>query len=226
MDREIDRRIGAAAAVMRSMYRSVVVKKELSRKAKLSIYQSIYAPTLTYGHELWVMTKRDVSLERCSGHAPPGRGPGEDPGHAGETMSFGWPGNALGSLRKSWRKWLGRGRQFSLDKIISGFIWILKRIGVRLNSNVYQVVCGPFSVVVLKIHMGLASSLRMSEIIMKRNPTGAGTSLDALGSSQGWPLLTEDMIGYPWTKSYIGDMIAGGLGAGLGDGQGNGLGQG
>ncbi|KAK3518667.1 hypothetical protein QTP70_007160 [Hemibagrus guttatus] len=58
MDREIDRRIGAAAAVMRSMYRSVVVKKELSRKAKLSIYQSIYIPTLTYGHELWVMTER------------------------------------------------------------------------------------------------------------------------------------------------------------------------
>ncbi|KAK3561586.1 hypothetical protein QTP86_010664 [Hemibagrus guttatus] len=58
MDREFDRRIGAAAAVMRSMYRSVVVKKELSRKAKLSIYQSIYIPTLTYGHELWVMTER------------------------------------------------------------------------------------------------------------------------------------------------------------------------
>ncbi|KAK3544083.1 hypothetical protein QTP86_001214 [Hemibagrus guttatus] len=58
MDREIDRRIGAAAAVMRSMYRSVVVKMELSRKAKLSIYQSIYVPTLTYGHELWVMTER------------------------------------------------------------------------------------------------------------------------------------------------------------------------
>ncbi|KAK3528482.1 hypothetical protein QTP70_000305 [Hemibagrus guttatus] len=59
MDREIDRRIGAAAAVMRSMYRSVVVKKELSRKAKLLIYQSIYVPTLTYGHELWVMTERN-----------------------------------------------------------------------------------------------------------------------------------------------------------------------
>ncbi|KAK3556314.1 hypothetical protein QTP70_007118 [Hemibagrus guttatus] len=58
MDCEIDRRIGAAAAVMRSMYWSVVVKKELSRKAKLSIYQSIYVPTLTYGHELWVMTER------------------------------------------------------------------------------------------------------------------------------------------------------------------------
>ncbi|KAK3561854.1 hypothetical protein QTP86_017487, partial [Hemibagrus guttatus] len=58
MDREIDRRIGAAAAVMRSMYWSVVVKKELSRKAKLSIYQSIYVSTLTYGHELWLMTER------------------------------------------------------------------------------------------------------------------------------------------------------------------------
>ncbi|KAK3529874.1 hypothetical protein QTP86_007288 [Hemibagrus guttatus] len=57
MDREIDRRIGAAAAVMRSMYWSVVVK-ELSQKAKISIYQSIYVPTLTYGHELWVMTER------------------------------------------------------------------------------------------------------------------------------------------------------------------------
>ncbi|KAK3565413.1 hypothetical protein QTP86_008018 [Hemibagrus guttatus] len=58
MDCEIDRRIGAAATVMRSMYRSVVVKKELNRKAKLSIYQSIYVATLTYGHELWVMTER------------------------------------------------------------------------------------------------------------------------------------------------------------------------
>ena len=37
MDCEIDRRIGAAAAVMQSLYRSVVVKRELSRKAKLSI---------------------------------------------------------------------------------------------------------------------------------------------------------------------------------------------
>ncbi len=61
MEREIDRRIGAASAVMRSMYRSVVVKKELSRKAKLSIYRSIYVPTLTYGHELWVMTERTRS---------------------------------------------------------------------------------------------------------------------------------------------------------------------
>ena len=61
MEREVDRRIGAASAVMRALNRSVVVKKELSRKAKLSIYWSIYVPTLTYGHELWVMTKRTRS---------------------------------------------------------------------------------------------------------------------------------------------------------------------
>ncbi len=61
MEREIERQIGAASAVMRSMYRSVV-EKELSCKAKLSIYRSIYMPTLTYGHELWVMTERTRSL--------------------------------------------------------------------------------------------------------------------------------------------------------------------
>ncbi|XP_016305013.1 uncharacterized protein LOC107660256 [Sinocyclocheilus anshuiensis] len=58
MERQVDRRIGAASAVMWSLYRSVLVKKELSLKAKLSIYQSIYVPTLTYGHELWIMPER------------------------------------------------------------------------------------------------------------------------------------------------------------------------
>ena len=61
MEREINRRIGAASAVMRTLHRSVVVKRELSRKAKLSIYQSIFVPTLTYGHELWVVTERTRS---------------------------------------------------------------------------------------------------------------------------------------------------------------------
>ena len=35
-----------------------MVKRELSRKVKLSIYWSVYVPTLTYGHELWVVTER------------------------------------------------------------------------------------------------------------------------------------------------------------------------
>ena len=46
---------------MRTLHSSVVVKKELSRKAKLSIYRSIFVPTLTYGHELWVVTERTRS---------------------------------------------------------------------------------------------------------------------------------------------------------------------
>uniref|UniRef100_A0A8C6KY55 Reverse transcriptase domain-containing protein n=1 Tax=Nothobranchius furzeri TaxID=105023 RepID=A0A8C6KY55_NOTFU len=61
LEREIDSRIGAASAVMRALYRSVVVKRELSQKEKLSIYRSIYVPTLTYGHELWVVTERTRS---------------------------------------------------------------------------------------------------------------------------------------------------------------------
>ncbi|KAI3360193.1 hypothetical protein L3Q82_014512 [Scortum barcoo] len=52
MEREIDRRIGAASAELCGRCtRTVVVKKELSRrKAMLSIYRSIYVPSLTYGH--------------------------------------------------------------------------------------------------------------------------------------------------------------------------------
>ncbi|TWW63621.1 hypothetical protein D4764_03G0006290 [Takifugu flavidus] len=61
MEQEIDRRIGAASAVMRTLHRSIVVKRELSQKAKFSIYQSTFIPTLTYGHELWVMTERTSS---------------------------------------------------------------------------------------------------------------------------------------------------------------------
>ncbi|KAK0141060.1 hypothetical protein N1851_021942 [Merluccius polli] len=108
MEREIDRRIGAVSAVMQTLHGSVMVKRELSRKAKLSIYQSIFVPALTYGHVLWVVTERtrsrvqaaemsflcklgclpDASLVRCSGHIPLVGDLGEDPGHAGETMSL------------------------------------------------------------------------------------------------------------------------------------------
>ncbi|TWW62062.1 hypothetical protein D4764_04G0007090 [Takifugu flavidus] len=124
MEQEIDRRIGAASTVMRTLHRSVV------------IYRSIFVPTLTYGHELWVMTERTRSrvqaaemsfLRRVAGlslrdrvrssaireelgvqplllRVPPVGDPREDPGHVGETMSLDWPGNAWGSLRMSWKK--------------------------------------------------------------------------------------------------------------------------
>ncbi|KAL3051872.1 hypothetical protein OYC64_001989 [Pagothenia borchgrevinki] len=58
MEREMGRRIGAAGAVLQSLYRTVVTKKELSQKAKLSVYRAIFVSTLTYGHEGWVMTER------------------------------------------------------------------------------------------------------------------------------------------------------------------------
>ena len=37
------------------------MKRELSQMAKLSVYRSIFVPTLTYGHEGWVMTDRTRS---------------------------------------------------------------------------------------------------------------------------------------------------------------------
>lgn len=41
---------------MRLLQGSVVEEKELSREAKLSIYLSVYFPSLIYGDVLWVVT--------------------------------------------------------------------------------------------------------------------------------------------------------------------------
>lgn len=46
MNCETERRMGSVSAVLQKLYR-IVVKRELSWKAKLSIYQSTYAPTFT-----------------------------------------------------------------------------------------------------------------------------------------------------------------------------------
>jgi len=48
--------IGAAVAV--ELHRTVLVKRELSWKVKLSVYWSVYVATLTYRHKLWVVTER------------------------------------------------------------------------------------------------------------------------------------------------------------------------
>ncbi|KAI3365319.1 hypothetical protein L3Q82_010409, partial [Scortum barcoo] len=105
MEREIDRRIGAASAVIRSVYRTVVVKKELSRKAKAldSRFTGVAGRSLRdrgekLGHREELSSGRDAAAPSACRHVPPGGGLGEDPGHAGETMSLGWPGNASGSL--------------------------------------------------------------------------------------------------------------------------------
>ena len=56
-DNELDTRIGKASAIMRQLYRSVVLKRELRTKAKLFVFRSVFVPILTYGHECWVMTE-------------------------------------------------------------------------------------------------------------------------------------------------------------------------
>ena len=48
MQREVDSWVGAASVVMPALYQTLVVK-ELGQRAKLSIYQPIAVPTLTYG---------------------------------------------------------------------------------------------------------------------------------------------------------------------------------
>ena len=65
-DEELDTRIGKARAVMRALHDSVVMKRELSKKAKLSIFKAVFIPILTYGHESWVMNKRMRSQVQAS----------------------------------------------------------------------------------------------------------------------------------------------------------------
>ena len=43
---------------MRALHFSVMMKRELLKKAKLSIFKTVFVAILTYGHESLVMTKR------------------------------------------------------------------------------------------------------------------------------------------------------------------------
>ena len=66
-DEELDTRISKASAVMRALHYSVVMKRELSKKAKLSVFNAVFVPILTYGPESsWVMTKRMRSQVQAS----------------------------------------------------------------------------------------------------------------------------------------------------------------
>lgn len=67
MDREIRVVVGMASVVMQELYRTVAVKKYLSRKAMLLIYRPVYVPTLTYSHEPLVVTGRTTSLIQAAG---------------------------------------------------------------------------------------------------------------------------------------------------------------
>jgi len=63
---EKDIRTGKASAVMRALQYSVVMKQELSKKAKLSVFKTVFIPILTHGHESWVMTERIQSQMQAS----------------------------------------------------------------------------------------------------------------------------------------------------------------
>ena len=49
--KELDTRIGKASAVIRALHCSVVIQREISKKADLSIFKTVFAPILIYGHE-------------------------------------------------------------------------------------------------------------------------------------------------------------------------------
>ena len=51
---------------MRALHYSVVMKRELSKKAKLSIFKAVFVPFLINGHESWVMIKRVRSQVQAS----------------------------------------------------------------------------------------------------------------------------------------------------------------
>ena len=46
IEQEINRRIGAASAVVQTLYQFAVVKRELSQKARLSVSRLIFVPIL------------------------------------------------------------------------------------------------------------------------------------------------------------------------------------
>ena len=57
-DEELDARIGNASAVMGALHGLAVMKRELSKKANLLFFKTVFIPILIHGHKSWVMTKR------------------------------------------------------------------------------------------------------------------------------------------------------------------------
>ena len=51
---------------MRALHYSVIMKRELSKTAKLSIFKTVFVPILTYGHKSWVMTDKVRSQVQAS----------------------------------------------------------------------------------------------------------------------------------------------------------------
>ena len=54
-DEELEVRSRKARAVMRALHHLFALKRELSRKAKLSVFKSIFVPSLTYDHDSQIL---------------------------------------------------------------------------------------------------------------------------------------------------------------------------
>ena len=65
-DEELVIQKGKASAVMQALHYSVLIKLELSKKAKLSIFIAVFVPILIYDYESWVMTERLRSQVQAS----------------------------------------------------------------------------------------------------------------------------------------------------------------
>ena len=65
-DEKLDTQIGKASAVKRALHNSAVMKRDLSKKAMLSIFKTVFVPILTYGHESWIMTEKVRSQVQAS----------------------------------------------------------------------------------------------------------------------------------------------------------------
>ena len=61
MESELERRIGMAATTVGALREPVFGNKELSKEAKLRVYNVVVVPTLVYGCEAWVLKERDKS---------------------------------------------------------------------------------------------------------------------------------------------------------------------
>ena len=51
---------------MQALHYSVVTKRELSKKAKFSIFKTVFVHVLAHGHKSWVMTERMRSQVQAS----------------------------------------------------------------------------------------------------------------------------------------------------------------
>ena len=59
-------RSNKASAVMGVSHHSVVLKRELSKKAYISVFKSIFVPIFIYNHGPWVMTEKVRSQMQAS----------------------------------------------------------------------------------------------------------------------------------------------------------------